>query len=87
MYSRKVGDEDIPTYTIHLGGYYRYKDAIIPVVKMDWYPFSLAFSYDVNVSELKTASMGRGGLETSLSYITYLESDNSSKDKIKCPKF
>ena len=87
MYSRKIGDEDIPDYTVHLGAYYRYKDAIIPVVKMDWYPFSLAFSYDVNVSSLRTASMGRGGIETSLSYITYLQSENSSNEKVKCPKF
>jgi type IX secretion system PorP/SprF family membrane protein len=87
MYSRKVGDEDQPTYTVHLGTFYRYKDALIPVVKMDWYPISVSFSYDINMSALTTASASRGGLETSLSYITYLENDNSSKEKLKCPKF
>lgn len=87
MYSRKIGDEDVPTYTIHGGLYYRYKDAIVPVVKMDYYPFSLAFSYDVNISKLATASQGRGGIEVSLSYIAYVNKDNSSRDAIKCPKF
>ena len=87
MYSRKIGDEDVPTYTIHGGMYYRYKDAIVPVVKMDYYPFSLAFSYDVNISKLATASQGRGGIEVSLSYIAYVNKDNSSRDAIKCPKF
>jgi type IX secretion system PorP/SprF family membrane protein len=87
MYSRKVGDEDVPTYTIHGGMYVRYKDAVIPVVKMDYYPFSLAFSYDINVSQLATASRNRGGVEVSLSYIAYVNKDNSSRNAVKCPKF
>jgi type IX secretion system PorP/SprF family membrane protein len=87
LYSRKIGDEDVPTYTIHAGLYYRYKDAVIPVVKMDYYPFSLAFSYDINASKLSTASQGRGGVEISLSYIAFVDRDNSSKNATKCPKF
>jgi hypothetical protein len=65
----------------------RYKDALIPVVKLDYYPFSLAFSYDINISKLSVASAGRGGIEVSLSYITYVNKDNSTRDKVKCPKF
>ncbi len=87
MYSRKIGDDDVPSYTIHGGMYMRYKDAIIPVVKMDYYPFSLAFSYDINISQLSIASAGRGGMEVSLSYITYVKKENSSRDKVKCPRF
>ena len=87
MYSRKIGDEDVPRYTIHGGMYMRYKDAIIPVVKMDWYPFSLAFSYDINVSALAVANAGRGGVEVSLSYIAFVNKDNSTYQKVKCPKF
>lgn len=86
-YSRKFGDEDIPNYVLHLGSYYRYKDAVIPVVKLDVFPLSISFSYDINVSQLRTASMGRGGFETAVTYINYLNNDNSSKDKTKCPKF
>lgn len=86
-YSRKFGDEDIPAYVMHLGTYYRYKDAVIPVVKLDIFPVSISFSYDINVSQLRTASMGRGGFETAVTYINYLNNDNSSKDKTKCPKF
>lgn len=87
MYSRKIGDEDVPKYTIHGGMYMRYKDAVIPVVKMDWYPFSLAFSYDINISKLAVASAGRGGVEVSLSYVGYVNKDNSTREKVKCPKF
>lgn len=87
MYTRKIGDEQVPEYKLHLGTYYRYKDALIPAVKLDWYQFSTAFSYDINLSQLKTASQGRGGLEVSMSYIAYINSDNSSYEKVKCPKF
>jgi type IX secretion system PorP/SprF family membrane protein len=87
LYSRKIGDEDVPTYTIHGGLYYRYNDAFIPVVKMDYYPFSLSFSYDINVSKLATASSSRGGIEVALSYIAYVNKDNSTKEALKCPKF
>ena len=86
-YSRKFGDEDIPGYVLHLGSYYRYKDAVIPVVKLDVFPLSISFSYDINVSQLRTVSVGRGGFETAVTYINYLNNDNSSKDKTKCPKF
>lgn len=86
-YSRKFGDEDIPSYVLHLGSYYRYKDAVIPVVKLDVFPVSISFSYDINTSKLRTASMGRGGFETGVTYINYLNNDNSSKEKTKCPKF
>jgi hypothetical protein len=54
---------------------------------MDYYPFSMAFSYDINVSKLATASNSRGGIEVSLSYIAYVNKDNSTKDALKCPKF
>ena len=87
LYSRKAGDEDIPNFIIHMGMFYRYKDALIPAVKLDYFPFSFGFTYDINVSALQTASNNRGGLETSLSYINYLENDKSSREKLKCPKF
>jgi hypothetical protein len=57
------------------------------VVKLDVFPLSISFSYDINVSKLRTVSMGRGGFETAVTYINYLNNDNSSKDKTKCPKF
>jgi len=88
LYSIKVGDSpDAPAYTLHAGAFLRWKDALIPVVKIDYNPFAIALSYDVNVSQLKTVSQGRGGLELSISYIGFLDRDNSSRDKVLCPKF
>ncbi|WP_276485194.1 PorP/SprF family type IX secretion system membrane protein [Paraflavitalea pollutisoli] len=88
LYSYKLGnDPENALYTIHAGAFLRWKDALIPVVKLDRYPLSFALSYDVNVSQLKTASQGRGGIEISLSWISFLDRDNSSQYKMLCPRF
>ncbi|HEY4148523.1 MAG TPA: PorP/SprF family type IX secretion system membrane protein [Chitinophagaceae bacterium] len=87
LYSIKMGEGESPDYILHLGAFLRWKDAFIPVVKIDYNPFAIALSYDVNISELKTVSQGRGGVELSISYVGFLDRDNSSRDKVLCPKF
>jgi type IX secretion system PorP/SprF family membrane protein len=87
LYSYKLDDPIDPKYIFHAGAFLRWKDAIIPVAKMEYKPFAIAVSYDVNVSQLKTASSGRGGFELSISYQTYFDRYNSSKDKTRCPRF
>lgn len=88
MYGLKIGPEmDNPKYTIHAGTFIRWSDALIPVIKLDYSPFSFALSYDVNISKLKPYSYGRGGFELSLSYIGFLDRDNSSLNAVKCPRF
>ena len=81
----KIGpDPDNPDYVLHAGAFLRWNDAIIPVVKLDYHPFSVAVSYDVNISKLKPSSYGRGGAEVSISYIGFLK---RSEGIIRCPKF
>ena len=87
MFSRRIDDPEDPQYLLHLGGYLRWNDAIIPVVKLDYEPFSIAFSYDMNISQLRTASQGRGGFEISLGYTGFLNNDNSTKAVLRCPRF
>jgi type IX secretion system PorP/SprF family membrane protein len=87
LYSYKLGEDlSKPDYIVHFGAFLRWKDALIPVVKIDYNPFAIAFSYDVNVSELKTASQSRGGAEISISYVGFLDRYNSSKNWARCPK-
>lgn len=87
-YSRKIGEDYTnPAYIIHFGGYLRWKDAFIPVVQLDYMPFSVAFSYDVNISELKAASQYQGGFEVSFTYAGFLDRNNSTKNAVLCPKF
>jgi hypothetical protein len=56
------------------------------VIKLEMNSMAVSLSYDVNVSELKTVSQGRGGFELSISYIGFLDRENS-KYRILCPKF
>ena len=88
LYSYKLGeDPEKPVYTVHIGAFVRWKDAFIPVVKIDMRGLSAAISYDINISALKTASMGRGGYELSLAYQGFLDRYNTSRDKVLCPRF
>jgi len=87
MYGMKLGDDpEAPDYVIHAGGFLRWNDAMIPVIKLDYSPFSVAISYDVNISKLKPSSYGRGGFEISLSYIANRQK-NSSLEYSRCPRF
>lgn len=85
MYGLKLGeDPDNPAYTIHAGGFVRWNDALIPVIKLDYSPFSFALSYDANISKLKPSSYGRGGFEISVSYLGFRK---NKSEYLLCPKF
>lgn len=78
MYAYKVGAyPDEPDYILSIGTFMRWNDALIPVVKLDYHPFSVSFSYDANISKLKPSSHGRGGFEIGISWIGKLP-DNSN---------
>lgn len=68
----------------YAGSWYRFKDALIPYLGLEWSDFRLGVTYDVNTSFLKTASNLRGGIEISLIYIK--QSKEGGKP-VKCPKF
>ncbi len=87
LYSIKLDDMENPRYIIHGGGFLRWKDAIIPVAKLEFKPMAVSVSYDANLSQLKQASRGRGGFELALTYQKYLDRDNSDRDAVRCPSF
>jgi type IX secretion system PorP/SprF family membrane protein len=85
LYGLKLGeDPDNPAYVIHAGGFLRWNDALVPVIKLDYNPFSVALSYDVNISKLRPSSYGRGGFELSVSYSGFLK---RNEGYLLCPKF
>lgn len=67
----------------YAGAWIRLGDAIIPYVGLEWDGFRLGTTYDINTSNLKTASQSRGGIEISLIYI---KRPAESKG-LPCPKF
>ena len=87
LYSWKLGDADDPRYILHAGAFLRWKDAVIPVVKMEFKPLSVAVSYDANISQLTPASSGHGGFEISLTYQKYINKPSSSSEAVRCPRF
>jgi type IX secretion system PorP/SprF family membrane protein len=87
LYSWKLDDIEDPKYVLHAGAFLRWKDALIPVVKLEFKPMAVSVSYDANLSQLKAASRGRGGLEVALSYQAWLNRSSSSADAVRCPVF
>jgi type IX secretion system PorP/SprF family membrane protein len=88
MVSYKLGDDlESSPYSVHFGAFVRWQDAVIPVVKLDMNGLSVSLSYDVNISALKTASEGTGGVELSISYIGFTKKKNSVRNMTQCPRF
>ena len=86
LYSWKLDDTENPKYTLHAGAYLRWKDALIPVAKLECRPIAISVSYDANISQLKQGSNGQGGFEVALSFQKFAR-NNSSQDAVRCPKF
>lgn len=88
LYGLKLGDDpENPRYTVHGGAFFRVNDAIIPVLKVDYNPFAFSLSYDVNISQLRSSSYGRGGFELGVSYAGFTDRNNSTLNAVVCPKF
>jgi hypothetical protein len=88
LYAIKLGpDLEHPAYSLEGGAFLRWNDALIPVVKIDYAPFAVSLSYDVNISKLKTSSYGRGGFELGISYIGFVRRANSTLNAVLCPRF
>jgi type IX secretion system PorP/SprF family membrane protein len=57
------------TTAIALGGFIRTKDAFVIAANMDYRSFNVGISYDINTSDLTTATNNRGAFELSIIYI------------------
>ncbi len=68
------------------GGFYRYQDAVIPIVKVKYNRMALGVSYDINVSTLKDASHMAGGVEVTLFHSGDFFDKGMAK-KMVCPRF
>lgn len=77
-------DEENPT-NFYIGSWYRFQDALIPYVGLEFGEWHFGASYDVNTSALKAASNSRGGVEVSLIYVK--KYTDPSMKKLNCPKF
>lgn len=72
--------------TVFGGLYYRTRDAGFLVAGMDYDAWRVGVSYDLNLSDLRPASNGRGGLEISVVYIIRKPNPPSIKYRY-CPDY
>lgn len=79
----EAGEEG--SLSIAVGGALRWKDAFIPIIKLQTHQLGIGLSYDVNISKLTTASQFRGGFELSLSYVGLWKRLAESLEKVECP--
>jgi type IX secretion system PorP/SprF family membrane protein len=75
-------DVDNPT-SVYGGAWMRFGDALIPYIGLEYGDLRFGVSYDINISDLKTASESRGGMEISLIYIMH----HPESKGLPCPKF
>lgn len=86
LYDRRLGDATNST-VLHMGLFYRMRDALIPTIRIDMQPVNIGFSYDVTVGNAAAISRARGGFEISMSYSGFSDRDNSAQYAVRCPKF
>ena len=60
--------ENKKPFSLSVGGYYRYKDAIVPSVLFQLDKYAFGASYDFNISALTPATNRLGGIELMLKY-------------------
>ena len=66
-----------------LGTTYRLNDAVAPNIGIHLNGLTIGFSYDINMSKMKSASSGNGGYELSISFIGRRKITDS---KFVCPR-
>lgn len=81
MIYEEDGDEN---QAIAFGCFYRWNDALVPVVKYQYEKWTIGVTYDVNVSKLRTASQFRGGFEITLTYRDFLNMFSSERYGFGC---
>jgi type IX secretion system PorP/SprF family membrane protein len=74
-------------FAIHFGAFFRYQDAFIPTIKIDYKNLSIGYSYDANTSSLGSGTSGASATEITV-YVrgSYLHRKDP-RDPIMCPRF
>lgn len=74
-------------YQLIAGLYYRYKDAVIPMVGLGYNDYTFSFTYDATVSSLSAYNNTRGAFEFSLIRQGAFEQYRGNKRQSLCPTF
>lgn len=80
-----LSDDEELDANLYTGLWYRFGDAFIPYIGIEFSGLRLGYSYDINNSSLSTASNRRGGNEISIIYVR--RPPDPDRKKLRCPKF
>lgn len=69
------------------GAYYRYKDAVIPMIGLGLKDYTFTFTYDATMSTLKTFNNGRGAIEFSIIKQGVVDRYRGNSRESMCPSF
>lgn len=84
-YSLNLNNDEFNPTNVYAGSWFRFGDAVIPYLGLEFNSFRFGVSYDVNISSLKPGSNSRGGTEISLIYVKKPVDPN--RKFLNCPKF
>jgi type IX secretion system PorP/SprF family membrane protein len=84
-YALNVNAEEENPVNVYFGSWYRFNDAVIPYLGLEFGNFHIGATYDINTSSLKPGTNTRGGAEISLIYIK--KPEDPGLKKLNCPKF
>jgi type IX secretion system PorP/SprF family membrane protein len=84
-FSYNVNSSEESPVNVYIGAWYRFNDAAIPYIGLEFSGLHIGATYDANTSSLKPASNTRGGMEISLIYIKKPSDPNAKK--LNCPRF
>lgn len=85
-YEMKLGDSKFSKTSMSPGLYYRFGDAVIVSMQLNYEKWNFGASYDINISDLKIASNGFGAMEVSIRY-KLPRTDIHRREAIPCPIF
>lgn len=68
--------------SMNLGAYYRYKDAIYFIGRVNYYDFSFGVSYDFTASSLAEVNNGQGGVELVVTYRKRFTGPGTNRQKL-----
>ena len=69
---------------LYFGSWYRFEDAVVALVGLEFQNLMFGFSYDVNISDVSEISNYKGGFELSLTYNGCIATE---RKVFHCPKF
>lgn len=87
MISVNGGDRDHKGTELIVGGYYRWQEAVIVALGLQWSNLRFMLSYDYTVSSFSTENKGNGAAEFAISYQGVYGSLSRGRRTINCPRF